>query len=118
MSASDLLSFFFDVSVSVVNGAGNTEFWNVVDAPPVGFAGGLTARLLNVSVKVPSDTPTYDWIISDEAGFAIAGLPAVSGNVVVSIPGTVPIYPRAVLSVASATLDGTYSFRVYCEQSH
>lgn len=107
-------NFFFRVAVNVSSGAGSTVFWNEVDPAPQGFFGGLSADLLGVSVKVPTDTPTYGWIISDEDGFVVAGRNGLVGGAATS--ETAPIYPRGSVQIVGATVDGVYLFKIYAKQ--
>lgn len=114
-----MLSFFFPITVTVVGGIGSAKFWMVTDPAPVGFAGGLSAKLLNVSIKAAAGNPSFDISVLDEDGFCVWCNPEkLSGDSTVSVSSSIPVYPRGSLSILNATADGVYSIKLYCEQSH
>ena len=118
MSDSDKLTFYFPpIPVVVVGGVSlPIIFWNVPDAPPVGFNAGLSALLLTVAVKVPSGNPTFDWVIADSDGFPQAQRAGVQGSTTTA--ETAPIYPLGTVQIQNATIDGTYLVKIYAKQAH
>lgn len=121
MSDSDKLSFYFVANVVVSGGVGTpVVFWDATDPPPLGFTAGLSATLKTVSTKAPSPgTASYDWIILDCDGFAVAGNPqTATGNSVFTMSGKDTVYPLGTVNILNPTQDGTYPFKIHCEQSH
>lgn len=106
------MNIYFEFSVTVSGGVGQTSFWtdNVVE--PIGRAASLlSANITSVAVQPASGTPTINWTILTSSLFPVTG----SGTAVstpLATTDTSPIFRNSVFKIDSASADGVYTVRV------
>ena len=73
----------------------------------------ITGKLVQVAFKTPAGPPSYDFEIKDRDDFGITGRGGLSGDTTVQVEGL--IFERNTFTISGATVDGTYSVKLWVE---
>lgn len=102
---------FFTFNVVVTGGTGAKAFWAEPTYPSSGLANGWSAYLLTVCVLAPTGAAAYDWALVDAQAFAVAARAQLTGSATTT--ETALIYPNGSFVILNATVNGTYTVKIY-----